>query len=243
MTLMSARRFTALLATVAIAVVVAFVAMNVRAASGPSAPADAAGAVDGTAAGRPSRAGAERSQQPKPLVESMVQELQDGKKVKSFDNPTKGTVVPVVAAKSSVAVGRLGIDRMGLRTTFFEGVHDKVIDKGPGHWPGTPLPGQPGNSVLSGHRATHGAEFVDLDLLQPGDKISVQIGGPETATTFRVQGTTIVPEERYVRAVTQQPKNPNARVLTLFACNPKWDSTERIVVRAEAKQSNAVKGG
>ncbi|CAN5829712.1 hypothetical protein BH20ACT6_BH20ACT6_08400 [soil metagenome] len=237
-----ARRSVAVLATVAIAVLVAFVAMNVRAASAPSDPiaaADRSGAPEESGSAR----AAGRGKAPKALVERIIDGLEAGKKFSSFDNPTAGTFVLVVAAEKSVPVGRLSIGRMKLRTPFLEGVHQRVINKGPGHWPGTPLPGQPGNAVISGHRATHGAEFVDLDLLQPGDEIVTQIGGRQKAVTYSVRGTTIVPEKRYVPFVLEQPKNPNKRVLTLFACNPKWDSTERIVVRAEATSSNAVKGG
>ncbi len=243
----------AVLATVVLAVVVAFVAMNLSAASGPSEQAGSAGSetagteADGStgsarSAARPS---GERSaeREPKALVEEMIDGLKSGKKVASFDSPTAGAVVPIAESPGNAPVGRLNIPRMGLGTPFREGVHDSIIDLSPGHWPGTPLPGQAGNAVLSGHRATHGAEFVDLDLLQPGDAINVQVGGRNQRVTYTVQGTTIVPEERYVDVVTRQPKDPDERVLTLFACNPKWDHTQRIVVRAEAKPANPAKGG
>lgn len=178
---------------------------------------------------------AERPAREKPaLVDRILTGLDKGRSAKSFDNPATGAGVPVIKAASNVPVANLEVPRLGLRTDLFEGVHQKVIDRGPGHWPGTPLPGQAGNSVISGHRATHGAEFAEIDELQPGDPIRVRIGGQDRSVTFRVQETTIVLESKYVDFVTQQPKSPRVRQLTLFACDPVYDSTHRIVVRAVA---------
>jgi len=227
MTWTNARRATSVVAIMLIGGLVAFVMLNRGAASGPSAD-DRIASVDAP------QGQSSEPREPRALVERVLDGLDEGRSAKSFDNPATGAAVPAVDVASDVALGALGIPEMELRTTFREGVHEAVINKGPGHWPGTPLPGQPGNSVISGHRATHGAEFVDLDDLDPGDPIRVQIGGQDRPVTFRVQGTTIVKESRYVDFVTQQPANDRARVLTLFACNPVWDSTHRIVVRAEA---------
>lgn len=246
MTWPHARKSVAVFAIVLLGVVIALVAMNFSAATGPtnraagSQSTGSAGSAGSAAdAPRPATAGSQQ----KALVERVIAGLKGGKKVRSFDNPAAGAVLPAVETASNVPVGRLSIARMELRTPFFEGVYDSVIDSGPGHWPGTPLPGQPGNAVVSGHRATHGAEFVDIDDLEPGDEIETQVGGSTDAVTYVVQGTTIVREENYVDFVLQQPKNPDARVLTLFACNPEWASTHRIVVRAEAAPASAETGG
>ena len=39
--------------------------------------------------------------------------------------------------------------------------------------PGTPMPGQPGNAAIAGHRTTYGAPFYRLDELKPGRPIFV----------------------------------------------------------------------
>ncbi len=175
-------------------------------------------------------------------VDRILDGLGKGRSARSFDNPATGAGVPVIKAARNVPVASLAVPKMGLRTTLFEGVHQKVIDRGPGHWPGTPLPGQAGNSVISGHRATHGAEFADLDDLRRGDPIRVRVGGQDRSITFRVQKTSIVLEKKYVDFVTRQPRSPRARVLTLFACDPVYDSTHRIVVRAVAAPAAAESG-
>lgn len=131
-----------------------------------------------------------------------------------------------------VPIGRLVIPKLGLDASFSSGVHAAVLERGPGHWPGTPLPGQPGNAVLSGHRTTWTAPFNGLDLLVPGDEVRVETGG--TATVYRVTGTTIEPEATYPDVVLPQPADPAERTITMFACHPKGSAQQRIVVKATA---------
>jgi sortase A len=51
------------------------------------------------------------------------------------------------------------------------GASGRTMAFGPGHVDGTPLPGQPGNAVVSGHRDTH---FAFLRRLRAGDRIVVE---------------------------------------------------------------------
>lgn len=154
------------------------------------------------------------------------------------DSPAAGAppalLAPVTVAHGrQVPLGRVIIPRLGLDTTFVNGVHDAALVAGPGHWPGTPLPGTPGNSVLSGHRTTFTAPFADLDLLQPGDLITTGLGS-QAGVDHRVVETRIVPEAEYAQLVIAQPADPQARTITLFACAPKGSRTHRIVVTAQA---------
>jgi len=232
-----ARRAASVLVTLLLAGTIAFALLNRGAATGPPDRADrvAARSATGTGSGFAKPA--------VPLVERMLDGLRDGRSVKSFDNPAAGAPVPAVQVANAAPTGRVSIDAMKLRSPFFEGVHDAVTNKGLGHWPGTPLPGQAGNAVLSGHRTTHGAEFFDLDVLRGGDKIDVRVGGRDQPMTYVVEDTTIVRQSRYVRHVTRQPTDPDARVLTLFACDPLWDHTHRIVVRARATSPATAEAG
>lgn len=47
------------------------------------------------------------------------------------------------------------------------------LQRGPGHYPGTALPGEPGNFAVAGHRTTYGAPFFHLDALRRGDHVLV----------------------------------------------------------------------
>jgi len=135
--------------------------------------------------------------------------------------------------EASLRAGRIVIPAIGLDTTYGIGVHDAVLEEGPGHWPDTALPGQAGNGVLSGHRTTWTRPFGDLDRLVPGDVVTASVG-PQPGVDYRVTGVQIVPEAEYVDVVLRQPDDPTARQLTLFACHPKGSRTHRIVVTAQA---------
>src|SRR5262249_54350372 len=68
-------------------------------------------------------------------------------------------------------IGTIVIPKIELIHPIYEGIWLTVIDHGPGHWPGTALPGQLGNTVFPGHRVTHTHPFLNLDLLAPGDLV------------------------------------------------------------------------
>jgi sortase A len=131
------------------------------------------------------------------------------------------------------ALGRIAIPAIGLDVAYGEGVFEKTLVRGPGHWPGTPMPGRLGNAVISGHRNTHTQPFKELDRLRPGDSIIVE-DEQGRATTFAVTGTTIVPEADYKDFVLGQPEDADGRELTLFACHPEGNPIFRIVIKATA---------
>lgn len=165
----------------------------------------------------------------------LLDQQRAGQLTPAQDDPISGVVVPVVAARPGnlTALGSLAIPAIKLTTAFYDGVYDEVLARGPGHWPGTPLPGQPGNSVLSGHRVTHTHPFLNLDRLRPGDVVLVKLGS--STIRYTVVGTRIVAEADYVPVVLRQPADPAERLLTLFGCNPKHSHRERIVVQARAQ--------
>lgn len=173
-----------------------------------------------------------------PLVDRMLDQLRSGAPVESQfgagDNPVQG--VPITAIKArpgeQLRLGRLAIPALGVDQQLNNGVDEAALVDGVGHWPGTPLPGTAGNSVISGHRSTNGKPFLYLPKLKPGDPITVTVG--TTRTTYKVFKTTIVPQSQYVKFVLRQPTKPRDKVITLFACNPITAHYQRIVVQARA---------
>jgi LPXTG-site transpeptidase (sortase) family protein len=141
----------------------------------------------------------------------------------------------------NIPVGRMVIPAIRLDTAFRFGVHDAIVRVGPGLWPGTPLPGAPGNAVFAGHRTTHTHPFGDLDLLERGDAIVTRVPGLGH-TVFRVFRVAIVPEADYADFVLRQPAGAHARLITLFACTPKGQRTHRIVVQGRARPTNEKRG-
>jgi sortase A len=121
-----------------------------------------------------------------------------------------------------------------------EGVGRNDLEKGPGHYPGTALPGQIGNVVISGHRTTYGAPFNRLAELKTGDAISLQVG-IHTTYTYHVVGTQVVdPDDTAV--ILPVPGNRNAtptkRLLTLTTCNPEYSAAQRLIITAQMTGSS-----
>ena len=168
------------------------------------------------------------------LPERILDDLEAGREPEMQDNPAAGAPIEVINAsgEGSLPIGHVSIPAIGVETDFFNGVDETTLMQGPGHWPGTPAPGQAGNAVLSGHRTTFTAPFNELDGLLPGDQVVVDRAGQ--TTTYGVTGTTVVPEEEYVEFVVQQPTDPAVRQITLFACAPEGQRTHRVVVQAIA---------
>jgi sortase A len=67
-------------------------------------------------------------------------------------------------------VARLEAPRQGAALMVLAGASGRTLAFGPGHVDGTPLPGDPGNAVVSGHRDTH---FAFLRELRSGDMLVV----------------------------------------------------------------------
>ena len=92
---------------------------------------------------------------------------------KAFENADPATAPPTPAPAEGEPVGVIQIPKIGLERVIVQGVSKKDLKKGPGHYPGTPLPGQAGNSGIAGHRTTYGAPFNRIDELAPGDEITI----------------------------------------------------------------------
>jgi sortase A len=172
------------------------------------------------------------------LVNRMLDQLRAGDPVESQfaagENPASGVPIQAIKARpgQQLRLGRLAIPKLQIDDELNNGVDEAALVQGVGHWPGTPLPGAVGNSVISGHRSTNEKPFLHLDKLRPGDPVKVTVGA--RSTTYKVFQTTIVPESQYVKFVLRQPTKPGDKVLTLFACNPLTAHYQRIVVQARA---------
>ena len=128
------------------------------------------------------------------------------------------------AAVPVVQIGEIRIPKIGLVHPVYEGITLTVIDHGPGHWPGSAMPGQLGNVVFAGHRVTHTHPFRNIDQLVPGDLI--QFVMPDATYTYKMTSQQIVnPSDTWIVNPT-----PDA-TLTLFACHPPGFATHRIVVK------------
>jgi sortase A len=127
------------------------------------------------------------------------------------------------------ALATMTIPRFGQRWRWevAEGVALDVIDGGPGHFPGTALPGARGNTAYAAHRAGHGDPFIDFDQLRPGDRIT--LAQRDTAWTYRVTMRPRIIDIDDVWVLDHL----SGRRLTLTTCWPRYGSSRRMYVRAD----------
>lgn len=175
----------------------------------------------------------EHAEFPRPTVET-VQALAAELSETTGDQPIDPQQLSAVVTspRRYEVLGQLEIPAIGLDVEVGNGVDPETLIHGPGHWPGTPMPGQPGNAVLSGHRTTHTAPFRDIDQLTEGEEITVSTPSG-ASTTYAVTEVLVVPVADYTNEVLAQPDNRTSRELTLFACHPAGSLTHRIVVHAQ----------
>lgn len=128
---------------------------------------------------------------------------------------------------------RIRIPAMKTDTIVVEGTSAKALNTGAGHYPNTPLPGEPGNVAIAGHRTTYGKPFADLDILKQGDKVILET--PFAKHTYEVIGGFGGHPNPWVVAandwsvVEQVPES----MLTLTTCDPPGSDRQRLVVRAK----------
>jgi sortase A len=138
--------------------------------------------------------------------------------------------VPIPAPSASdppigTPIGYLSIPKIALNEAIVEGVGEAQLQQGPGHYPGTPLPGEAGNVGIAGHRTTYAAPFYNLNELVGGDPIYVQTA--QGSFTYDVtQSFAVVPTDVAVLDATSQP------TLTLTTCNPRYSAAQRLIVKA-----------
>jgi sortase A len=124
-------------------------------------------------------------------------------------------------------LGKLQIRRIRATYVMVQGTRASSLAKGPGHYSGTALPGQPGTTGIAGHRTTYGAPFRHIDALRRGDAITVTM--PYGRFVYRVEGLQIVkPSDA---AVLQSATTTTPR-LVLTACHPLYSAAQRIVAVA-----------
>jgi sortase A len=137
---------------------------------------------------------------------------------------------------SGDGVAILHIPKLGKSWSWVvvEGVGDEDLALGPGHFPGTAMPGQVGNFAVAGHRATHGEPFAHLDKLTVGDTIEVEtVDGWFTYQVTWDRILTPTATEVLAPVAGHPDMTPTQSTLTLVTCHPRWGSTERLVIGAQ----------
>ena len=123
-------------------------------------------------------------------------------------------------------VARINIPKIGLDEVVVEGVGVDELQQGVGHYPGTKMPGQPGNAAFAGHRTTYGRPFNRIDELEPGDPILITTLTGQIYRYETMDQTIVTPD--HVEVLDDTPDNR----LTMTTCHPKLSAAKRMIVTA-----------
>jgi sortase A len=141
-------------------------------------------------------------------------------------SPPVSEVLPSVPQGG--AIDHLEIPSIGFGGYVVEGVDENDLREGPGHYPGTAYPGQVGNTAIAGHRTTYGAPFYSLNNLKAGDQILITDLAGHTWVYLVDQAPFVVdPSDVSVLNPTSDAE------LTLTTCNPRFEATSRLIVKAK----------
>jgi sortase A len=129
------------------------------------------------------------------------------------------------------AIGRIKIDRIGLSIVVVQGTDTASLEKGPGHYRNTPIPGQSGTVAIAGHRTTYLAPFRHIDQIRDGDEIRIEM--PYAAFTYTVEKHEVV-DPSDVGII--KPVGYDRLVLT--ACHPPYSAAHRYAIFAKLSRTD-----
>jgi sortase A len=122
-------------------------------------------------------------------------------------------------------VGRIKIGRVGLDMVVVQGTDHDSLERGPGHYAGSALPGEGRLIYVAGHRTTYLAPFAYINDIRVGDVVTMEV--PYGTFTYRVTRHYVVAENAV--GVLQ---DHGRELLRLQACHPRFFASHRYLVDA-----------
>ena len=139
--------------------------------------------------------------------------------------------------KTGDSLTRIKIPAIGVDVVVVEGTSASALRAGAGHYPATPLPCEPGNVAVAGHRTTYGRPFSQLDRLRSGDEIIFET--PIGSCTYKVDGAPFVIAPTDLRVLDPTP----GPTVTLTTCHPKGSARQRLIVKGQLVDSGSATRG
>ena len=130
-----------------------------------------------------------------------------------------------LASKDGDAIARIRIPRLDVNLVVVNGTSVSDLRRGPGRHLDTYMPGEHELVYIAGHRTTYGAPFGDINELQPGDTITLEL--PYATIVYRVTRHRIV-DDNDVSVL----ESPHHEQLVLQACHPRFFASQRYLVYA-----------
>jgi sortase A len=144
--------------------------------------------------------------------------------IRMVKGPAVSRFKPTV--KEGDILGRIDIPRLGVSVAVLQGTNSRMLRLGAGHIEGTPLPWEPGNSGIAGHRDTF---FRELKDIRQNDEIQLQTANG--LLRYQVDWVKVVPPND---TTVLEPSTPES-TLTLVTCYPFYfvgPAPNRFVVHA-----------
>ena len=130
-----------------------------------------------------------------------------------------------LASDDGDAIARLRVPRLGLSLIVVNGTSSSDLRRGPGRHTETFMPGEGKLVYVAGHRTTYGAPFSDIDRLEPGDTLSVEL--PYGSVEYLVTRHRIVDDNDL-----SVLESSGREELVLQACHPRFFANQRYLVYA-----------
>lgn len=155
---------------------------------------------------------------PTPLEAKALRELPNPqRRIRYLAERTRDELAP------GAAIGRIRLPSLDAEYVMVNGVAPDDLRRGPGVYDVAKLPGQGGTVGVAGHRTTYGAPFRDIDDLDRGDLIELEM--PYGDFTYEVESSEIV-DPSDVSVID----DVGYERVVLTACHPLYSAAQRIVV-------------
>jgi sortase A len=154
---------------------------------------------------------------------------------------------------------RIKIPSIGVDVVVVEGTGADALRAGAGHYRDTALPCEDGTVGIAGHRTTYGRPFANIDLLHPGDTITLEtpVGSctyqvlvpPPERTAINAESASFIIDPTEIGvirepSVAREGENPPpGAMLTLTTCHPKGSAAKRLIVQAALVNQAPAPGG
>jgi sortase A len=146
--------------------------------------------------------------------------------------PRLSSSMPVRTYFAIIQIPALGKD---WKFTVIEGTDLPQLSTGPGHVPGTALPGAEGNVGIAAHDVTAGNPFLHLADLKPGDRIIITTN--DCVTTYVVDRPSYRVLYTDVAILKPDGRKHTVTLITCWPVNVLYFVPHRTIVSAEEVSS------
>jgi sortase A len=130
------------------------------------------------------------------------------------------------ASERGDAIARIRIPALDVDELIVNGTDADSLERGPGRYLGSAMPGEGELVYVAGHRTTYGAPFSDIDDLRKGDRVFVEL--PYATFEYAVTGHRIVTDDSLWVL-----RSKGYELLALQACHPRFFATHRYIAYAK----------